>query len=282
MKAMTRIGWGALAVLGVGLSLVAGQAMSQATASAPLKIRFSHTPHKDLPCATCHSDSPEVVPPSSRMQRCYDCHRQQRANTACKTCHLTHPDGRMKHDADGVRRVPPTWLAGPTHGAAWERTHGASAGANASFCQNCHAQKYCTDCHAGRRAVKRHHPPGWMTAHALSARIDEAACSRCHRQQSFCLDCHRRSGRAPSSPVGVRSTNPVQFHKGKSPAEICRRAKNDLITCVSCHNEASCIRCHSRINPHPPGFSQRCRRLANAHAGACQKCHATSPARRCQ
>ncbi|MCK9524203.1 MAG: hypothetical protein M0R76_14360, partial [Proteobacteria bacterium] len=115
---------------------------------------------------------------SLRMQRCYDCHRQQRANTACKTCHLTHPDGRMKHDADGVRRVPPTWLAGPTHGAAWERTHGASAGANASFCQNCHAQKYCTDCHAGRRAMKRHHPPGWMTAHALSARIDAAYCSQ--------------------------------------------------------------------------------------------------------
>ncbi|HVO32131.1 MAG TPA: hypothetical protein VMV18_15420, partial [bacterium] len=54
-----------------------------------------------------------------------------------------------------------------------------------------------------------------------------------------------------------------------------RVAETSMESCVSCHTEDECIRCHAdqtlRINPHPPGFKGGT--LQSRNDTSCKKCH---------
>ncbi len=242
-------------------------------------IRFSHKAHKLAACATCHrAAGSQQARKGGRdvvgMKTCYACHAKKgKRLTECRTCHLVHQDGRMVTGFGDAMLTPPSWLKGPNHGAEWIGTHAPMAGADSQFCASCHRETECQDCHTGRLRVKNVHPGDWIAAHGVSTRMDNPRCTGCHRSQSFCITCHRRSGVAPDSPTGVRPPGTGSFHKGKDPAKICRRARRDIAACVACHSESSCIRCHGTINPHPPGFSRRCKPLARKNQKACVKCH---------
>jgi len=242
-------------------------------------LRFSHAAHRAEACASCHPiagarESRDAGRDVVGMRACYSCHRDGGRRLAeCRTCHLVQKDGRLVKAVPERPMLPPVWLKGPTHGADWVQTHAPVAGADSAFCAACHRETECLDCHAGRLRPRDVHPGDWIGIHGLSGRMDNPRCAGCHRSQSFCIGCHRRTGVAPDSPSGARPPGSGAYHRESSPEEICRRARQDITSCVSCHSESSCVTCHATINPHPPGFSRRCKPLARKNHGACLKCH---------
>jgi hypothetical protein len=251
-------------------------------------IRFSHRAHVKMGCAACHpaaaagrraAEGPDVV----GMRTCYACHAEtDRTLAECRTCHLVHPDGRMITQFGDELLTPPGWLKGETHGADWRGNHAVLAGADSGYCAECHQESFCRGCHAGRIRPRDVHPGDWLSAHGVSTRMDNPRCRTCHRSQSFCIGCHRRAGVAPDSPPNARAQGAEPYHRGVSPEQICRRARYDIEACVSCHSESSCVTCHATINPHPAGFSHRCKPLARRNQRACVKCHSDSVWLRCE
>jgi hypothetical protein len=123
----------------------------------------------------------------------------------------------------------------------------------------------------------------------------QTRCNSCHRAQSFCIECHQRSGVTLSGPHrNIR--NRGRFHPPKSvwtDGPRSRRhhaweAQRNLSACVGCHTERDCATCHATtevggrgsglttgkvVNPHPPGFLRRCRRALAQNARPCLVCH---------
>jgi len=68
------------------------------------------------------------------------------------------------------------------------------------------------------------------------------------------------------------------------------QAARDIRSCMSCHREETCLKCHAQsqpadvrrtiegraATPHPPGFAAACRRLAAVNDRACSRCHDTA------
>ncbi|MCP4599608.1 MAG: cytochrome c3 family protein [Proteobacteria bacterium] len=253
-------------------------------------VRFSHAAHQtEIKCRACHPKAAANQPTGTEldipsMRQCYSCHTKGKGSTKCRTCHLVHKDGRLVTDFGGQKLKPPSWLKGPTHRMEWVGRHAAKAGADSGFCSACHRESFCQDCHTGRLRPRNVHPGDWMTTHGVSTRIDNPRCRGCHRKQSFCITCHRRSGVAPDSPAGSRPKGGLgRYHRGMENAQLMRRAKYDITSCVSCHSEGSCISCHrAKFNPHPPGFSRKCKKLAVRNRRACAKCHRDDALKRCK
>lgn len=251
-------------------------------------VRFSHRAHAKTACSDCHpaaaagrraDEGRDVV----GMRKCFSCHEKRgRALAECRTCHLAHPDGRMITEIGGELLTPPDWLAGATHRADWRGSHPAVAGADSELCAQCHQESWCRRCHGGKIRPRDVHPGDWRSAHGVSTRMDNPRCRACHRSQSFCIGCHRRAGVAPDSPSNARPESAGSFHRGAPPEQICRRARYDIEACASCHSESSCVSCHASINPHPAGFSRRCKPLARKNQRACVKCHSDDIWRRCE
>ncbi|MBN2341627.1 MAG: cytochrome c3 family protein [Deltaproteobacteria bacterium] len=246
-------------------------------------IKFSHRAHQKQLCENCHRIEVDAATVSVSMKTCYECHQAKKnASTSCRTCHLVTPDGRMKVQFESVKLFPPEWLTGPTHGAEWTGNHAETAGRNSAFCANCHLESQCQGCHTGRIRPKNIHPGDWLQTHGNHSTMDNHRCANCHRAQSFCLSCHRRAGVSPDAPSNKRSARPADFHRGAPAAQICRRARTNITSCVSCHSESSCTTCHANINPHPVGFSHRCKPLAKHNKRACAKCHQGNAERLCR
>ncbi len=247
-------------------------------------IRFSHKAHQQTPCTSCHLGAAVGAPPSVSldvpdMKSCFQCH----SSSPCRTCHLTEKDGKMITDFGKGELIPPAWLKGKSHGVQWTGTHAKQAGKDSAYCASCHRESFCTDCHSGARRPRTVHPGDWMTSHGVSTRIDNPRCTGCHREQSFCLSCHRRSGVAPDSPPKSKPPGSIsRYHKNMDNRTLMRRAKQDIVSCVSCHSESSCITCHVRYNPHPKDFAKRCKPLAVRNKTSCAKCHTNDVSRFCK
>jgi hypothetical protein len=252
-------------------------------------IRFSHKAHQGghASCTECHPRAAAGLPRGESrdlmgMRKCYFCHIRGKGSTECRTCHLVHRDGKLVTKYKTARLTPPTWLVGPNHGVEWAGQHARTAGADSSMCANCHREKFCSDCHSGKLRPRNIHPGDWITAHGVSTRLNNPRCRGCHRKQSFCLGCHRRSGVASDSPKHARPEGGAgRYHKGMENRTLMRRAKHDITTCVSCHSEGSCITCHQRQKPHPPGWSRKCAKVAARNPNACAKCHSGGAWSRC-
>lgn len=246
-----------------------------------------------------------------RMQGCLECHRgagaggseasatvtgavstpSQTASDACSTCHLSEA-GRLKTRFPSGYLMPPRWLRNAEHGADWIERHRRVAGEDSRFCSNCHAEKECAGCHDGRVRPRSVHPNDYLSLHPIAARQDGASCTSCHHQQSFCLGCHQRVGVAQSGPLENFVTR-GRFHPPRavwtdgprSRRHHAWEAQRNLNTCTSCHSERDCATCHATrrvggdvrsgggVNPHPPGFRNRCGRPLRQNPRACFFCH---------
>ncbi|MFO8071554.1 MAG: cytochrome c3 family protein [Polyangia bacterium] len=251
-------------------------------------VRFSHAAHGGRDCAECHpraaaGEARGPVRDVAGMRSCYACHEDdRRASAECRTCHLVEADGKLVTRISGEVLTPPAWLAGSNHGPDWKGRHARAAGRDSSDCAACHRESFCRDCHGGGRRPRDVHPGDWLAGHGVGIRMDNPHCRSCHRSQSFCISCHRRSGVAPDSPAEKRPPGSGGYHRGIATEQVCRRARHDITSCVSCHSEGSCIRCHGTIRPHPPGWSRRCAPLARRNHRACAKCHDGEVWRRCR
>ncbi len=282
-----------------------------------VEFKFRHETHKKIECSYCHKNrvnglnskkssvkvwTGSTVADSSKtaaskpaalkavnveqfsMKSCYSCHaKTKKYLTKCSVCHYSTPDGRIVSNLKDKKRIfPPDWIKGPTHKAGWAGSHAKIAGADSSYCANCHRETFCSDCHTGKRRPRKIHPSDWISIHGNRTGMNNPNCTGCHRTQTFCIDCHRRTGIAPDSPTSKRGPKPGNFHKNATPARICRRARTNITACASCHSESSCIRCHARINPHPAGFSRNCKKIAKHNMRACKKCHSENIKNRCK
>ena len=248
-------------------------------------LRFSHQDHDGETCDRCHTRVPvrtlATADDLPDMRLCLGCHdgREGRGRR-CETCHLTEPDGSLRTQFDSAQLTPPGWMYGAEHDPLWTSSHGDVATERISLCSACHQQHECLACHDGNVRPRDVHPGDWLSSHALEARAGDLRCRSCHRGQSFCRTCHLRAGVAWRSPVGRTETTGNVVHRAPNWASPTaplhgREARRALQTCVSCHAGEDCVTCHALVNPHPPGFSNRCRSLVRAGSQACIACHST-------
>jgi hypothetical protein len=241
--------------------------------------------------------------------RCATCH----ARASCETCHtgdgardvLRLIPAARDASAPGVqlRRAPPVEpLAGPlvyggsavvasrqappqqadtihrvrVHPKGFVANHGPTAASGAQQCASCHAQRYCSDCHAGERVSRSYHPANFVSTHAPQAYGRDTDCSACHTREAFCRDCHRQTGFA--AKANARS---AVFHNAQPLWLIQhgRAARQDLTSCTTCHQQTYCMQCHSdvgsRINPHGPTFNAAAMSARNPQL--CLTCHFKNP-----
>lgn len=268
-------------------------------------LRFGHRPHlaRGAACADCHAGVEASTDAAERflpdMATCTGCHARTGAANACATCHPTGPDGLLVTALPGGPLVPRGRAGLPDHGGDFARDHRAAATAAPETCAACHADRStlgrpgCDDCHASHIKPLTLHPADYVRTHGIDARRS-ADCVGCHREQSFCLDCHVRSGvsMTPGPTQFGRSPGGGRFHPpgfvgdvGAPPGPEHHRhaARRNLRDCTSCHREADCVTCHAAgaapglaaPSPHPPGFDCRVRDL---DPRGCAKCHADAAA----
>jgi hypothetical protein len=261
-----------------------------------------HFPHKlhlvrNIQCAQCHGKIDELELATReqmpRMAGCLSCHAmsgpaQGEAKSACSTCHLTQADGRLQIAFSTGDLTPPPWLHQAGHSADWIERHKTVAADDSAFCGSCHTDKYCADCHDGKVRPRKVHPNDWLSMHPQAARQDNPRCVSCHQEQTFCADCHRRTGVARDVASGNRLAG-RRFHlppevwttAPRGPQHHAWEAERNLNACVSCHTERDCTTCHATkgiaggqgVNPHPLGFRSRCSLALQRNPRPCLVCH---------
>jgi len=245
-------------------------------------------------CATCHSE------PS-----CRTCHGSA---AIPEIAALPHP-GEGEPAGVVVTRTRP-----PGHMPLFATQHGTAAAADMPRCSSCHIESTCAECHndpnrvagefAPRGATKTtvpaedgsdaiqflhadattgtlppeprsgYHPANFLIRHGAEAFAVQTVCSDCHSTEAFCRDCHQSTGITIGAGEGAGGA----FHDAQVNwfFEHGRAARQGLEGCASCHQQTSCLRCHSaksglRISPHGPGFDAS--REATASTQSCAICH---------
>ncbi len=282
---------------------VAGQPVARIVIPTP-NLKFDHQKHKDVGCKTCHGDlAAEGVGLATRdqlprMRLCLGCHDDRRGASACTTCHLSNVEGRVRITLPDGPLQPSGRLEGDAHDLDFRMHHAAAAQTSGAYCDNCHAERFCTDCHMGVAKPMDFHGGDYVLIHAVEARRGVPDCTACHREQSFCVACHERSGvgdRLDTPGLGeFRSTSgdrAEHFHPsgwasstGRGANHHAREFQRNPQQCASCHREDFCLTCHSaepaasvHFNPHPASWkgSAQCAALAKRAGRMCLRCHIT-------
>jgi hypothetical protein len=239
-------------------------------------IKFAHKTHvkSGIGCIECHANVPKKTVATRddfpTMDRCIVCHEKRNVSTECTTCHFTLPSGRLATSFESGELRPKRLHSFAIHDADFLRGHAVPAQRDKAYCANCHADSYCLTCHDGVARDVRYHPGDWISMHGIRSRIDDYRCQACHRLQSFCLDCHVRSGVAtvgtPQDAYGLivgRRTirglrdasgnfTPTGPHPMAEDGWVNPKSKNfhgffaqrNIKSCASCHQEQFCITCH--------------------------------------
>lgn len=228
---------------------------------------------------------PEEI--NAGSQSCATCH----AETSCRACHGSAPIpeiAALPHPGEGepagvvVPRTRP-----PGHLPLFATQHGTAAATNLPRCTACHVESQCAACHTdpnriadaavGPQSPERrsgYHPSNFLMRHGAEAFAVQTVCSDCHSTEAFCRDCHQSTG----ITMGVADGAGGAFHDAQPNwfFEHGRAARQGLEGCASCHQQTSCLRCHSaksglRISPHGPGFDPSS--AASASTASCGICH---------
>ena len=290
---------------------VAGQPVARISIPTP-NLKFDHAAHKSTDCKTCHGDlakegvglaTREQLP---RMRLCLGCHDDQRGSSECTTCHMADPEGRVRITYVDGELQPSGRIEGDAHTPDFRMHHEAAAKTTGSYCGNCHAERFCSDCHMGVAKPMDFHGGDYVAIHAVEARRGVPDCSACHRLQSFCVGCHERSGvgtRVDNAGVGTPGLsdfvpNPqavkgvTRFHPknytavtGRDAQSHSRDCQRNPQACAACHREEFCITCHSMeerspsvvgaFPTHPAGWrgSAQCEALIKRAGRMCLRCH---------
>ena len=273
-------------------------------------IIFSHAQHvgAEVPCIKCHINVGRKTVATRddypTMDRCIDCHLENEVSVECQTCHYSADQGRIVTRYASGDLKPGRYHSFAIHDASFLRDHAVPAQKDRAYCANCHSESDCLQCHDGVARNVKYHPADWLSTHFIRAKKDDFRCQSCHRLQTFCLNCHIRSGVAsvvatnnPSNilrktirvddagqqigphPMGPQWINPGgrNFHGF--------HAQRNIRSCVGCHQEQSCIQCHGSTfgganaagagnNPHGPNPGRlRGSLAAKRNARVCLKCH---------
>ncbi|MDX1624529.1 MAG: cytochrome c3 family protein [Gemmatimonadota bacterium] len=209
------------------------------------------------------------------IAECANCH----ARSSCAAC---HGEGQPRI----ASRLPEAQVAGPAgvriaeaeampvgHNETFFDRHATAATIGVPDCASCHEEKECIACHDG---VDRpgFHPLAFVVDHGAEAFANRTECEACHAREAFCRDCH--TGVNVASRLGRSGV--TAYHDAQPDWLLAhgQAARQNLETCVSCHQEDSCLRCHSarsgwRVSPHGPDFDPG--HAADKSTQSCGVCH---------
>jgi hypothetical protein len=227
--------------------------------------------HEASSFAVTHGSSSAESP-----SNCSVCHDR----TSCFTCH-----GGATHLPDAILGIQLPGETGPTgvqlslrdgpsfHEGNFATAHGASASAGQPDCTTCHSETSCMACHEGQRSPS-FHPLNFLASHGPEAYGRVSDCGSCHNTEAFCRECHLGMG----IQGGVNAVAPYHDNQGLWILSHPQAARQDLESCVSCHQQQDCLRCHSagagfRVSPHGPDFEGSS--IADRNQGMCRLCHGT-------
>ena len=208
-------------------------------------------------CATCHT-----------RESCATCHGEGRPEVATRLP-AARPDGPQ-----GVI-ITAGAMIGVGHTKTFFDRHGTAAAIGVPQCSACHAERECVACHDGVQKPS-FHPVDFVVRHGAEAFAERPACAACHSQEAFCRDCHTGLGFA----AGGRTN--AAFHDAQPDWLLAhgQAARQNLESCVACHSEGTCLRCHSaksgfRVSPHGPDFDPE--HVADKSTQSCAICHFSIP-----
>jgi len=216
-------------------------------------LQFSHATHPPFECAQCHQPAGVVQP--AAVATCMACHgiaeHQNPAVSQCDMCHVQPP-------------------APASHMLDWRRLHASEATASPERCGACHVRADCLDCHRSGAASPTggYHAVDFIDRHPAAAYSRETECSTCHNPGQFCQSCHQQAGLVSGGRdigAGYHDAN-RSFIAGHGQV-----ARQSLETCVACHAQQDCLRCHTQLNPHGPDFNPETWRKRNSTV--CLTCH---------
>jgi hypothetical protein len=245
-------------------------------------------------------------------QSCASCH----AEPSCRTCHGSAPLPEIAAlptpgAGDPIGVVVPRTRP-PGHLPLFATQHGAAVATDMPSCSSCHVETQCAECHSDPGRVAEtvapqgaaradvppgsdaeryvhadpgfrslppeprsgYHPANFLLRHGAEALAVQTVCSDCHSTEAFCRDCHASTG----ITVGVAGGAGGAFHDAQPNwfFEHGVAARQGMEGCASCHQQTSCLRCHSakvglRISPHGPDFDAN--RVGRRSSASCGICH---------
>ena len=240
---------------------------------------FFHYNHPKPDCVTCHGT---MESGKKRMMHkdCEECHQDDIKKMRCIKCH-------RKFGTPDIEA-----LSGYRHSMGYVDRHGDDARLESRTCVQCHDASFCYDCHAKRKGLPKIevkfpeklrsafiHRGDYITRHMYDLKQEPGKCQRCHGQ-TFCQDCHARSG-LTVSPKTSFSGHPAGWLDSSSPNFHSKEARRNIFECASCHSggaDSLCIKCHREggADPHPPGFKGKLNsQLSTFHDNPkmCLNCH---------
>ncbi len=293
---------------------VPGQPVARIAIPTP-NLKFDHSAHKAVDCKTCHGDlAAEGVGLATRdqlprMRLCLGCHDDEKGHgaSACTTCHMTNADGHVRIAYPEGELQPSGRLEGDAHDLDFRMHHAEAAKTSGDYCSNCHAERFCSDCHQGVAKPMDFHGGDYVLIHAVEARRGVPDCTACHRLESFCVGCHERSGvgtRVDYYGVGTPGLSDFKpeytgndgrrFHPSgwvrsdgvRGPNSHSREFQRNPQQCAACHRDDFCTDCHTisdankgggslRTSPHPANWrnSAQCLALIKRNGRMCLRCH---------
>jgi predicted CXXCH cytochrome family protein len=224
-------------------------------------LKFTHAEHPPLGCSTCHSvagSEEDMAVQAAQPETCLPCHgggATEHLAVGENPCELCHTNPKPGHTPD------------------WKTQHGTAAAASLPDCASCHTEVFCVECHDGPvNPGYEYHPANFVMRHAAEAWSSVMECAECHSTEVFCRDCHSTQGVAQDGGANGG------YHDGVANwlQQHGSAARQDLESCVSCHQQTECMACHSakagwRINPHGPDFDAD--RAADRSRQSCSYCH---------
>lgn len=208
-------------------------------------------------CFRCHTQG-EAVGPVKAPGECIACHPED--FELKPKSHLEpgfFPENHGKLGAAEASRVAQAKARSDEGGEAGEHgessegtgsgeseLHGSELGlalpnaGTMNYCNTCHAESFCVDCHG----VPMPHPADFKEGHGTFGKKNPAKCVTCHgAADKFCDQCHH--GTALKWKVDTRRTWVAQHFEAVD--------KYGASTCFKCHEPTYCARCHVRGTPNP-------------------------------
>lgn len=246
--------------------------------SAGMKIDHEAHKAEGIACTICHNrvahkETGELILASSKkhvdfmqMEGCFRCHSQEpgaKAPGTCSACHTEDFNLVPSSHADPAFYTPYGDSTGHAEMAREDQARLAEVEAEeaaastaeepsaekaedelkpieeVSYCGQCHAQKFCDDCHG----TEIPHPAKFKEDHKNAALKHPEECGRCHANSKkeaatteFCSDCHHKVGNTAKDWFPQHPTY----------------AKKDVKACLKCHTTMYCETCHVSGQPKVP------------------------------
>lgn len=286
------------------------------------RARAPHARHKkaDVECLACHETIYDATDLSAmdlpKEKKCYECHKDQKAEKDCKYCHTVPNDPRPFTPRERhLNFNHKKHLENEEIGDDCTKCHkklpepGDLTGLTPPMeaCTACHEHEEmyqngeCDRCHqdlsvfALRPISRFEHQGDFLHTHMGAARSRPDACATCHDQQ-FCADCHVRTVATRVEFKFPERFDRQMIHRGDWIGRHMIEEKRDPMMCARCHSVSFCTDCHTRagvtprselsMNPHGPGVNDRAARefhgtQARRDIVSCAACHDQGSASNC-